>query len=99
MYDRRPIEGYLTKRNTFVLNALGLLGIYVGALLGLVAPASDSTTRGFASFLVLTGGMLAAFASLMAGLGSKRTTDIQNLGLLLWAGLVLLFAWQVVSRI
>jgi hypothetical protein len=91
-YYPRPIEGYLTHRNVFALNALGLAAIYLGELVRLAG--SDTSARGFAHFLVLTGGMLAAFGSVMGALGSKRTTDMQNLGLLIWAGLLLLFTWQ-----
>ncbi|TLZ47055.1 MAG: hypothetical protein E6K19_00260 [Methanobacteriota archaeon] len=89
---RRPIEDYLSHRNVFALNALGLAGIYLGALVGLAA--QESTARHFAQFLVLTGGMLASSGSVMGALGSKRTTDIQNLGLFVWAGLLLLVTWQ-----
>jgi len=32
---------------------------------------------------------MAAFFSVGGALGSKRTTDMQNIGLLVWAGLVL----------
>jgi hypothetical protein len=36
-----------------------------------------------------SGGAFAAFFSVGGALGSKRTTDMQNIGLLVWAGLVL----------
>ena len=97
MYYPRPLEGYLTRRNVFVLNAIGLLGIWLATLARL--GAGDTSSRNIERFLVISGGMLAAFASVMAGLGSKRTTDIQNLGLLLWAGLVLLFTFQIFNWI
>ena len=97
MYYPRPLEGYLTRRNVFVLNAFGLALIWLATLMRLAA--GDIYSRNIEHFLIISGGMLAAFASVMAGLGSKRTTDIQNLGLLLWAGLVLLFTFQIFNWI
>jgi hypothetical protein len=88
-YYQRPIEGYLTPRNVFALNALGLVAIWIAILVRIAA--GDPNTRNFAFFLVITGGIFAAFGSVMGALGSKRTTDMQNLGLLVWAGLVLVF--------
>src|SRR2546421_628902 len=52
---------------------------------------SDLNVRWLAHFLVISGGMLGALASLAGGLGSKRTSDLQNIGLLVWAGLLLAF--------
>ena len=88
-----PIEGMLTRRNVFALNVLGLLGIYLAILLRLVS--GEVTLRGLAHFLTISGAMLAALASLAGGLGSKRTTDMQNLGLLIWAGVLLNVAWLI----
>lgn len=93
MYYQRPIEGYLTPRNVFALNALGLVAIWIAVLVRLAA--GDVNARNFASFLTISGGVLAAFGSVMGALGSKRTTDMQNLGLLVWAGLLLLFTITV----
>ena len=96
MYYPQPIEGMLTRRNVFALNALGLIAIYLAILFRLAS--SDLNVRGLAHFLAISGGMLGALASLAGGLGSKRTSDMQNLGLLVWAGLLLgftlaAFAW------
>src|SRR5207249_11697412 len=91
MYYPQPIEGMLTRRNVFALNALGLIGIYLGILFRLAT--SDLNVRGLAHFLVISGGMLGALASLAGGLGSKRTSDLQNIGLLVWAGLLLTFTF------
>src|SRR5713226_1171049 len=77
-----PIEGMLTRRNVFALNVLRLV-------------SGDVTLRGLAHFLTISGAMLAALASLAGGLGSKRTTDMQNLGLLIWAGVLLNVAWLI----
>lgn len=92
-YYRPPIEGMLTRRNVFALNVLGLLGIYLAVLIRLLS--ADVTVRGFAHFLVISGAMLAALASLAGGLGSKRTTDMQNLGLLILAGVLLNVSWLI----
>jgi len=89
MYYPPPIEGMLTRRNVFALNALGLIAIYLAILFRLAS--SDLNVRGLAHFLAISGGMLGALASLAGGLGSKRTSDMQNLGLLVWAGVLLLF--------
>jgi len=89
MYYPPPLEGMLTRRNVFALNALGLIAIYLAVLFRLAS--SDLNVRGLAHFLAISGGMLGALASLAGGLGSKRTTDMQNLGLLVWAGILLLF--------
>lgn len=94
-YYQRPIEGYLTARNVFALNALGLVAIWIAVLVRLAA--GDPNARNFASFLTISGGMLAAFGSVMGALGSRRTTDMQNLGLFVWAGLLLLFTITVLQ--
>src|SRR5438552_15541861 len=87
MYYPQPIEGMLTRRNVFALNALGLIGIYLGILFRLAT--SDLNVRGLAHFLVISGDMLGALASLAGGLGSKRTSDLQYIGLLVWAVVLL----------
>src|SRR5213593_3842230 len=46
MYYPQPIEGMLTRRNVFALNALGLIGIYLGILFRLAT--SDLNVRGLA---------------------------------------------------
>src|SRR2546422_11560976 len=89
MYYPQPMEGMLPRRNVFALNALGLIAIYLGILFRL--SSSDLIVRGLAHFLAISGGMLGALASVAGALGSKRNSDIQNLGLLVWAGLLLLF--------
>ena len=96
MYYPQMMEGMITRRNVFAANGLGLLAMYFGALLALAS--QDLNVLGLAHFLVLSGGFFAAFGSVAGALGSKKTTDMQNLGLMVWAGLVLfasltLFAW------
>ena len=43
--------------------------------------------------------MLGSLASLAGGLGSKRTSDLQNIGLLVWAGLLLTFTFTAFAWI
>jgi len=97
MYYAPSIENLLTQRNVFALNALGLLAIWIAVLVRLAS--GDLNARGFAHFLSISGGMLAALGSVAGALGSKRTTDMQNVGLLVWAGLLLLFSLQVFAWI
>jgi len=79
-------EAFLTKRNVWLLNAIGFVGIYLGFLLLLAS--RDSNIVAFARFLTFSGGLLGVAASTAGALGSPRTTDMQNLGLLIWAGLL-----------
>ena len=92
-YYPQSIERLVTRRNVFWANGFGLFLIFVGVLFRLAA--SDTYTRGFAHFLIISGGMLGAVASLAGGLGSKRTSEMQNVGLLVWAGLLLAFTFSI----
>ncbi len=86
-YYPMSMEGMITRRNVFALNAIGLLAIWIGALIAIWS--GDINARGLARFLVISGGVLGTLASTAGALGSKRTSDMQNLGLLIWAGLLL----------
>jgi hypothetical protein len=88
-YYPMATENLLKKRYVIALNALGLLAIWLALII--VIWTNDLNARGFARFLTISGGLIAAFGSLAAALGSKRTSDMQNLGLLVWAGLLLTF--------
>src|SRR5439155_790147 len=79
----------LKKRYVLGLNAVALLALWLGALL--VILSGDLNARGFARFLTISGGLLGAFGSVAGALGSKKTSDMQNLGLLVWAGLLIYF--------
>lgn len=96
-YYPMAMENVLKKRHVLGLNALALLAIWLALIISILM--SDSTARGFARFLVVTGAMLGAFGSLAGALGSKRTSDMQNLGLLIWAGLLLTFSVFVLASI
>lgn len=80
------LDHYLTRRNVWAANAFGLLLIWIGFLIRL--SGVDSAARPFAFFLIFTGGLLGVLGSTAGALGSKKSSDMQNLGLLIWAGLL-----------
>lgn len=94
-YYPQPLEGMLTRRNVFGVNAIALVAIWFGVIFTLAS--KDVNVLGLARFLAISGGTLGAVASLAGALGSKRTTDMQNLGLLVWAGFLLTFAVTVLA--
>ena len=73
-YYPMATENLLKKRYVLALNALGLLALWLAAII--VIWTSDRNA-----------------------LGSKRTSDMQNLGLLVWGGLVLAFTISVLTWI
>src|SRR3972149_7010897 len=93
-----PFEQYLTKMRIWLANPAGLALIFLGYLFEL-SGSQDSNVLGFARFLVIVGGIGAATLSLGGALGGKRTTDMQNLGLLVWAGLLLWFTTKVLASV
>ncbi len=88
----------LSRRTVWILNAFGLAIIWVGFLIWL-SGSRDATFLAFARFIVFSGGTLGALISTAAALGSRRTTDMQNLGLFVWAGILLFTAATVASFI
>lgn len=91
-------EAALRKRVIWLLNAVGLGGLYIGFLISLTGTA-DTIVLNVARFFAFSGGLLAVLVSLAGALASKRTTDIQNLGLFLWSGLLLVGTVFVVQMI
>ncbi len=89
-------EHWLSRRNVWTINALGLVMIWLGMLFRLINTA-DTTVRAAAWFFVITGALIAALASTAGALGSKKTTDMQNLGLLVWAGFLVTVAAATLS--
>jgi hypothetical protein len=83
-YPPMTLDHWLTRRNVWAVNAIGLLLIWIGFLIRL--SNVDSVARPFAAFIIFTGGILGVVASTAGALGSKKTSDMQNLGLLIWAG-------------
>src|SRR2546428_13490445 len=83
-YYPMSMEGMITRRNVFAINAIGLLAIWIGALIAIWS--GDINARGLARFLVISGGVLGTLASTAGALGSQRAPGMQNPGLLIWAG-------------
>ena len=97
-YPPMNIENMLTKRMIWAVNAGGLALLYMGFLVWLTG-TRDAGALGFSRWLVFTGGFLGAVASVTGALGSKKTTDMQNVGLLIWAGLLLSFTLALLAGI
>ncbi len=87
-YQPMTPDHLLSHRNVWLVNVIGLGMIWIGFIFHMVNH-TDFTVLSASIFLVVTGGFLAAIASLAAALGSKKTTDMQNVALALWAGLVM----------
>jgi len=68
--------------------AVGLGLIYLGFLFGLSGTA-DPNVLATARFFAFSGGLFGALIAIAGALGSRRTTDMQNLGLFIWAGFLL----------
>src|SRR5574337_48801 len=77
-YQPMSPENMLSRRNIWFMNVLGLGLIWLAFILRIVS--SDINVIKLDVFLVVTGAVLAALSNLAAALGSKRTTDMQNLG-------------------
>jgi len=90
-YQPMAPEHLLSRRNVWTVNALGLAMIWLGMLFRLLSPA-DTTVLAAARFFVITGALIGALASTAGALGSKKTTDLQNIGLLIWAGFLIVLA-------
>src|SRR2546427_292116 len=95
-YYPMATENLLKKRYVLGLNAVALLALWLAGII--VILSGDLNARGFARFLAISGGLVGAFGSVAGSLGSKRTSDMQNLGLLVWAGLLLSFTIGVLGR-
>src|SRR3989449_11768770 len=66
----RPVESYLSKRMVFALNAVGVFGWWLGGVLA--AFSRDANVLNLARFLVVSGGAMAAFFSVLGVFGAKR---------------------------
>jgi hypothetical protein len=84
-YQPMAPEHLLSHRNLFFANAAALVLVWIGLLIRLLN-TGDATLLHGAWFFVVTGGLLGALASTAGALGSKKTTDLQNIGLFVWAG-------------
>lgn len=88
-YQPMAPENLLSRRNVWFVNAFGLALIWIGYVFRLVS-RTDPNVQSAAIFLVITGGILGALASSAGALGSKKTSDLQNVALFVWGGLLLL---------
>lgn len=89
-YYAMSMDTMVKKRHILALNLLALGAIWLASIIAILS--GDLNARGFARFLTISGAVIGAFGSVAGALGSKRTTDMQNLGLLIWAGLLLTFS-------
>ncbi len=87
-YQPMAPEHWLSRRNVWTVNAIGLFMIWLGMVFRLIDPVG-STALAAARFFAISGALVGALASTAGGLGSKKTSDLQNLGLLVWAGLLI----------
>jgi len=94
-YQPMAPEHMLSRRNVFFVNAGGLFLIWAAYVLRLVT--ADANVLKFDVFLIVTGALIAALGSVAAALGSKKTTDMQNLGLFIWAGFVVTLAAAAIT--
>ena len=94
-YQPMTPEHLLSRRNVWFVNVLGLGMVWLALILRLVS--LDPNLLKFDIFLVITGVVLAALINVAAALGSKRTTDMQNLGLFIWSGLLIAFGAAVMG--
>ncbi len=90
-YQPMAPEHLLSHRNVWLVNAIGLVMIWIGMILRFIN-LTDTTVLHGAQFFVVSGALLGALASTAGALGSKKTTDIQNMGLFVWAGFLVLVA-------
>jgi hypothetical protein len=89
-YQPMSPENMLSRRNVWGANLIGLGLIWVAFMLRIVS--LDANVLKVGDFLVITGAVFAAVVNLAAALGSKRTSDMQNLGLLVWTGFLVTMA-------
>ncbi len=90
-YQPMAPEHLLSHRNVWFVNAAALVLIWIGLLIRLLNTGDANLLHG-SWFFVVTGALLGALASTAGALGSKKTTDMQNLGLFIYAGLLVVAA-------
>ncbi len=96
-YQPMSPENILSRRNVWFVNVLGLGMIWLAFILRLVS--DDVNLLKFDIFLVISGAVLVGLTNVAAALGSKKTTDMQNLGLFIWSGFVLAFAASLLAAL
>lgn len=74
------------KKVIFLIVAVGVLLVWIAQLVLWAFRSGDPGVRDFMEAVYYTGTMIGLGGSLLGALGSPRTTDWQNLGLLVLAG-------------
>ncbi|MFQ6013603.1 MAG: hypothetical protein ACE5LS_08185 [Thermoplasmata archaeon] len=87
------IRPEIRKRAIALFVAIGVFLLWLGLIL---VKAGGGSLRDPGVILGVTGSLFAFVVALAGALGSKRTTDHQNLGLLIVAAALLLVAVQLV---
>jgi hypothetical protein len=82
----------LGKRVLALFISIGVLILWIGLIL---AALGDRTVGGFGRILGFTGALFAFVVALAGALGSKRTSDFQNLGLLIIAAALIVASVQL----
>lgn len=87
----------LGKKVIFFLAAVALLLLWIGWLFEALAP--NGATHQFGVFLAASAALAGSVVALAGALGSRRTTQQQNLGLLVLASALLLLAGTLAQRL
>jgi len=80
------IAALLRKTFLIIIVAIGALFLFIGRLFGVFFVDTNGQNAGHA--MSIFGGFMIAVPAVIWALGSKRTTDMQNLGLLIIAALM-----------
>ncbi len=96
-YAMRP-EGLLTRRGLWTLNLFAIAAVWLGLML-FVFGTTDRAVLQFARFLIVSGATFGALSCAAGALGSHRTSDYQNLGLLVLAAFWIFFLSQVAIKL
>jgi hypothetical protein len=83
----------IARRAVALFIVAGVFLLWVGLLL--VSFGTAGVQRDIGRFLAFTGSLFAFVVALAGGLGSKQTSDLQNLGLLVLAAALLFVAVSV----
>jgi hypothetical protein len=94
-----PLGEALVKRLLFFLAGVAILILWAGILLQVLAGRRADLIFNLGGFVATTGALVGFLVALAGGLGSRKTSQQQNLGLLVVAAGFLLAAIQLASRI
>lgn len=80
-----PAEGLLTKKGIWVLLVVGTFFMWVGWVISIYGNAADRDVMRFAQLVFVSGGLWNVLSAVAGALGSRKTSDWQNVGLLVLA--------------